>query len=78
MQWRLSLWSATGGGGNNGTRRRSSSAGGSLRLMALSSATPHGGLLETLVDVPVIMVDKFQQSWFLLWSSSPCRLCSGT
>ena len=35
-------------------------------------------LLGTSVDVPVIMLDKFQQSWFLLWSSSPCRTCSGT
>ena len=66
--------------GKSGARRRSSSAGGSLRLMALSSATPSGGLLGT-----VIMLDKFQQSWFLLWkslqscsscSSSPCRMCS--
>ena len=72
-----SMWSVTGGGGSNsGTRRRSGSAGGSLRLMALSSATPSGALRGPLVDVSVIMLYKFQ-SWFLLWSSSPCRLCSG-
>ena len=58
-----STWSATGGGGgNSGTRRSSGSAGGSLRLMALSSATPSGGLRGTQVDVPVTMLDKFQQS----------------
>ena len=55
-----------GGGGNSGTRRCSGSAGGSLRLMALSSATPSGGLRVTLLDVPVTMLDKFQQSWFPL------------
>ena len=67
LLWRLSMWSATGGGGgNSGTRRRSSSAGGSLRLMALSSATPSGALHGTFLNVPVIMLDKFQQSWFLL------------
>ena len=78
LLWRLNMWSATGGGGgNSGTRRRSSSAGGSLRLMALSSATPSGALRRTFLNVPVIMLDKFQQSWFLLWSCSPCRLCSG-
>ena len=66
LLWRSSMWSVTeGGGGNSGTRRRSSSAGGLLRLMALSSATPSCGLCGTLVDVPVIMLDKFQQSWFL-------------
>ena len=70
LLWRSSMWSATeGGGGNSGTRRRSSSAGGSLRMMALSSATPSGGLRGTLVDVPVTMLDKFQQCWFLLWKS---------
>ena len=86
LLWRSSMWSAMGGGGgNSGTRRCSGSAGGSLRLMALSSATPSGGLRGTLVNVPVTMLDKFQQSWFLLWkslqscsscSSSPCRMCS--
>ena len=85
LLWRSSVWSALEGGGGNSTRRCSSSAGGSLRLMDLSSATPSGGLLGTLVDVPVIMLDKFQQSWFLLWkslqscsscSSSSCRVCS--
>ena len=40
--------------------------------------TPSGALRGPLVDVPVIMLDKFQQSWFLLWSSSPCRMCSGS
>ena len=40
--------------------------------MALSSATPSGALRGTFLDVPVIMLDKFQQSWFLL-----CRAVLG-
>ena len=64
--------------GNSGTRRRNGFAVGSLRLMALSSVTPSGALRGSLVDVFVTILDKFQQSWYLLWSSSPCRMCSGT
>ena len=54
-------------------------------LMMWSATGGGGGLRGTLVDVPVIMLDKFQQSWFPLWkslqscsscSSSPCRVCS--
>ena len=81
-----SMWSATGGGG---TRRCSGSAGGSLRLMALSSATPSCGLCGTLVDVTVTMLDKFHQSLSYVFVSVPrqsvghlvgdaqCTLCTG-
>ena len=69
LLWRSSMWSATeGGGGNSGARRRSSSVGGLLRLMALSSATPSGGLRGRLVDVLVTMLDKFQLFMsFVFW-----------
>ena len=82
LRW-SSMWSATGGGGgNSGTRRRSSSAGGSLRLMALSSATPSGDLRGTFLSpcdhagqVPAVLVPVVQQSissvfWDLAHSST--------